>query len=115
MFSTRRDDLKAIFQAGLNRVDPYRMLIDHVKLDNNVLTIRLGDDVKSFDLRPYGKIFIIGAGKATAPMALALENILGDRLTGGLIVVKYGHVEKLEKVEIIEADHPVPDENGRRG
>ncbi len=115
MFSTRRKDLAAIFQAGLDRVDPYRMLIDHVHLDGSVLTIRLGDSDHSIDLSGYRKIFIIGAGKATAPMALAMEKILGDYLDGGIIVVKYGHVEQLTKVETIEADHPVPDENGRRG
>ena len=58
-------------------------------------------------------VVVVGAGKATAPMALALEKILGDRLDGGLIVVKYGHVEELERIETVEADHPVPDENGR--
>lgn len=115
MFSERKDDLKAIFQAGLNRVDPYRMLVEHVQMNGSTLEVKLGNDVKTFDLSPYRRIYIIGTGKATAPMALALESVLGDYLTGGLIVVKYGHVEKLEKVEIIEADHPVPDENGQRG
>jgi len=115
MFSAERNDLKAIFQAGLNRVDPYRMLIEHVQVEGTVLSIRLGNNAKSFDLAPYRKVLIIGTGKATAPMALAMEHILGDHLDGGIIVVKYGHVEKLAKVEIIEADHPVPDENGRRG
>ncbi|MCG6929946.1 MAG: glycerate kinase [Desulfofustis sp.] len=115
MLSARREDLKAIFQAGLNRVDPYRMLVDHVRLDGDILAVRLGDEERMFDLAPYRTVLIIGAGKATAPMALAMERILGDRLDGGTIVVKYGHVETLAKVDIVEADHPVPDENGRRG
>ncbi len=115
MFSARREDLAAIFQAGLDRVDPYRMLIDHVHLVDGVMTVDLGDSERAIDLSDYSRVFIIGAGKATAPMALAMEKILGDRLNGGIIVVKYGHVEQLEKVEIIEAAHPVPDDNGRRG
>jgi len=115
MSLSRREDLEAIFTAGLNRVDPYRMLMEHVWVEGSVLTVRLGDEVQSFDLAPYRRVLIIGTGKATAPMALAMEKILGDYLDGGLIVVKYGHVEQLEKVEIVEADHPVPDESGRRG
>ena len=115
MYSTRREDLDAIFKAGLKRVDPYRMLIDHVSYDGTTMTVRLDENTYSIDLKNYRKIVAIGAGKATAPMALALEQILGERLEGGLIVVKYGHVEKLERIEIVEADHPVPDENGRRG
>lgn len=113
--SSRREDLEAIFQAGLRRVDPHRMLIDHVRLDGSVLSVDLGDGGQHFDLAPYKKIYLIGAGKATAPMARAMEIILGDRLDGGIICVKYGHTEKLQKVETIEAAHPVPDENGQKG
>lgn len=115
VYSSRRKDLAAIFKAGLKRVDPYRMLIDHVRLEGDTMKVRLDESQHSINLEGYRKIVVIGAGKATAPMALALEKILGDRLDGGLIVVKYGHVEQLEKIETVEADHPVPDENGRRG
>ena len=45
-------------------------------------------------------------------MALALEEVLGNKLNGGLIVVKYGHLEDLEKVKLVEAGHPVPDKAG---
>ncbi|TYB30807.1 MAG: glycerate kinase, partial [Candidatus Mcinerneyibacterium aminivorans] len=51
-------------------------------------------------------------GKATATMAKAMEEILKDKITRGLISVKYGHTADLEKIEYIEAGHPVPDENG---
>lgn len=115
MYSSRREDLAAIFKAGLDRVDPYRMLIDHVSFDGSTMTVRLDDSIHSINLDGYREVVVVGAGKATAPMALALEKILGDRLDGGLIVVKYGHVEELERIETVEADHPVPDENGRRG
>lgn len=115
MYSARRDDLAAIFRAGLNRVDPYQMLIEHVHLDGGLLQVNLGDRSHAVDLDDFEKVFVIGAGKATAPMAQAMEKILGDRLEGGLIVVKYGHVEELERIETVESAHPVPDENGRRG
>ena len=115
MYSHRREDLGAIFKAGLDRVDPYRMLIDNLSFDGRTMTVKLDESLHSISLDHYTKVVVIGAGKATAPMAMALEQILGDRLDGGLIVVKYGHVEKLERIETVEADHPVPDANGRRG
>lgn len=57
----------------------------------------------------------MGAGKATAPMAVAMETLAGDRLTDGVISVKYGHTAPLEKVRTIEGGHPVPDQNGENG
>jgi hydroxypyruvate reductase len=112
-FSARKEHLSAIFQAGLRRVDPYQMLMDHVRVEDNALSVDLDGVVKRFDLAPFQRILVIGAGKATAPMAKAMENILGERLDGGVIAVKYGHTEDLEAIKIIEAGHPVPDENGR--
>jgi glycerate 2-kinase len=57
---------------------------------------------------------VLGAGKASARMALALEDILGSRISGGLISVKYGHAGPLKRIEVVEAGHPVPDANGEQ-
>lgn len=65
-----------------------------------------------FRLSDYKNIYITGAGKAGTAMAAAMEDILGSSISGGIISVKYGHAEKLKKIEIIEAGHPVPDEAG---
>ncbi|MBT8334238.1 MAG: glycerate kinase [Deltaproteobacteria bacterium] len=113
-FNVRKDHLSKIFNAALKRVDPYQMLMDHVKLLGSVFSVQLGSDRYEIDLNEYHKVVVVGAGKATAPMAKAIEEILGDRLSGGLVSVKYGHTEPLAKIEIIEAGHPVPDENGVR-
>jgi glycerate-2-kinase len=48
-------------------------------------------------------------------MAQAIEDILGGRISKGIITVKYGHLEKLHKIKTHEGGHPVPDENGYRG
>ncbi len=61
-----------------------------------------------------GKVIVIGAGKATARMAQVIEESLGDRITGGMIVTKYGHGLPLSRVEQVEAGHPIPDERGVR-
>ncbi len=104
-------DLEEIFRAGLQRVDPYRMIVDRVRLAGDLLTVEMEDKSFQIDLRDYRRILLLGAGKATAKMALAFEEILGERIGKGLISVKYGHTEQLRHVETIEAGHPLPDDN----
>ena len=61
---------------------------------------------------PKGRTIVLGAGKASAAMAKAVE----DHWTGpldGLVVTRYGHAVPCERIEIVEAAHPVPDEAGR--
>jgi len=102
--------LEDIFMAGVKAVDPERAVQKYVRRQGNQLFV--GDC--SYILDKYKRIFLIGAGKGTAPMAKALEDILGEWLTKGLIIVKYGHGIPLEKTRILEADHPIPDDAGLR-
>lgn len=113
--ATLRTCLTHIFQAGLNRVDPQQMILDRTTLSGDRLYIEMGTDQIELDLSGFRQIIVIGAGKATAPMAQAMETILGDRINCGLIVVKYGHALPLTIIETVEAGHPEPDENGARG
>ncbi len=105
-------DLVEIFLSGLNRVNPYRMIINSLQCVNNNLIVQIDNQIKlKMDLGNFNKIFVFGTGKATSPMAKAVEEILGDRITGGVISVKYGYTENLSKIDIIEAGHPIPDDN----
>jgi glycerate 2-kinase len=61
--------------------------------------------------KPKGRTIVIGAGKASAQMARALEQAWDGPLSG-LVVTRYGYGEKCEHIEIVEAAHPVPDEAG---
>ena len=61
--------------------------------------------------RPKGRTIVIGAGKASAQMARAFEQAW-DRPITGLVVTRYGYGEACERIEIVEAAHPVPDEAG---
>lgn len=97
-----------IFEAGLQAVAPGAAIKKICRLDGDNLLV----DSAGYDLSRYERIVVIGAGKAGASMAKALEDILADRITKGLVVVKYGHVEPLQIIELIEAGHPVPDESG---
>ncbi len=70
--------------------------------------------VDSVDLSRHRRILVVGAGKASGAMARALEEILGDRISGGLVVVKDGHTARTRKIKLVEAGHPIPDERGLR-
>ena len=106
------NELKEIFWAGVEGVDPYKLIAEHVFLEQSMLRIAKNDLQPALDLDDFEKIYVIGAGKATATMARAIENILGSRITAGIISVKYGHTDHLRHIEMIEAGHPIPDENG---
>ena len=67
-----------------------------------------------YDLTRYKRLFVIGAGKASARMAVALEQRLGTRLSGGVVVVKYGHGASTSMIDVQEAGHPVPDLKGQQ-
>ncbi|MFH1155298.1 MAG: glycerate kinase [Pseudomonadota bacterium] len=104
--------LEAIFRAGLSRVDPFQMIMDHVQVRGDILTINFENTSKQMNLAGFSRILVLGAGKATAPMARAFETLLGDRISQGIIAVKYGHTQQLNRIETIESGHPEPDENG---
>jgi hydroxypyruvate reductase/glycerate 2-kinase len=102
-----REKAEHIFLAGIRRVLPGKIISDLVSLRGSLL--KIGD--LSFDLELFNKIYILGAGKASAALGHYLENILGERITAGHIVTKYGHYCRLRKIKVTEAGHPVPDEN----
>jgi hydroxypyruvate reductase len=71
--------------------------------------------LESLDPDPRGKLVVVGAGKASAAMARATEEALGDRISEGAVVVKDGYLAETRRVRLIEAGHPVPDERGAAG
>jgi glycerate 2-kinase len=105
-----RQNLHAIFQAALRAVDPGEAIRTHVRRDGNWLYVA----DRTYDLRQYDALYVIGVGKAGAAMVIAVEALLGDRLCGGHVIVKYGHGGPVKHVTLHEADHPIPDEAGVR-
>jgi glycerate 2-kinase len=55
---------------------------------------------------------VVGAGKASGAMAATVEEALGDRVSGGVVAVKDGHLAPTRRIRLLEAGHPVPDERG---
>ena len=108
-----KKDAKAIFKAALAAVEPSKAVTQTLSRSKDMLSIVQGKKViKTLDLKKFNRIFIVGGGKATAPMAKAVETVLGSKITTGLISVKTGHGLKLKKTTVWEAAHPVPDQNG---
>ncbi len=107
----QREDMMSVLTAALKAVDPAQAVRNCVRCDGSRLLV--GES--SYDLDSYRRILVVGAGKASGPMAQALEDILGDRLAGGVVNVKEGYAVPTQRIELIEAAHPVPDESGVRG
>jgi glycerate 2-kinase len=115
LYQMRTDAIK-LFHASIDRVNPYNSIKHFVHVQGNKLNIGPeGHPGTEWDLNQFEHIFLVGGGKATAPMAKAMEDLLGDRLDMGLINVKYGFTDTVSKTGIVEADHPLPDQHGVEG
>jgi glycerate 2-kinase len=90
----------SIFRAALAAADPVDAVLRHLR---------------KRDFSRYRHIYVVGAGKAGASMALAAERALGRRITAGLVNVKYGNTAKLRRIELNPCGHPLPDEAGVAG
>ena len=96
-------------QAALAAVDPAEAVYQFVS--------RVGDQMlvadRSYPLREFDRVFLIGAGKAAMPMADAVSEVLRDRLNGGVVITKYHHADRPlpDHIRVHEAGHPVPDQN----
>ena len=116
LLKTMRLEAREIFQASVEAVNPYQAVRRFVRVEGDRLLLGAeARDRLELDLGMYDRIGIVGAGKATAPMAKAVEDLFGSRIHKGMINVKYGFTQPLGVTEIIEAGHPVPDRNGEQG
>ena len=103
-----RSILRRVIGAGLRAADPAYALLNRIHRTGH----RLQVGRRSYDLRSFDRVVVVGAGKASARMVQALERVLGAYLNGGLIVVKTGHRLPTKLITVIEAGHPVPDRAG---
>src|SRR6186997_1959060 len=106
--SRARPLLANMLRQALASTHAGRALRRSLRKDGDHLTIGR----RRYDLRDYERIVVVGAGKASAVMARAIEPILGRRLEGGLVIVKYGHGLPTKRIAVTEAGHPLPDRAG---
>lgn len=104
-----RSDLDRITQAALVAVAPETCLRRAVHIEGDQLHVAR----EIFDLSHIQRIVVVGMGKASARMAATLEDLLGERISGGLVVTADGYDVVTRRIEIIEASHPVPDTRGQ--
>ena len=98
-----------LMRAAIEGSDPYAAVKRALRVEDNKLVV-MG---KIFPIE--GDIYVLAFGKAACSMAKAVEDILGDRVREGLAVTKYGYSLPLKKIKVVEAGHPIPDENSMLG
>ncbi|MBV9328617.1 MAG: glycerate kinase [Chloroflexi bacterium] len=101
--------LEAVIGAALAAVEPGQAVRRQVALEGEALVVA----GQRYDLSDYRRVIVVGAGKASAPMAVTIEDLLADRLpVSGCVSVRYEHALPTRRVRIREAGHPVPDVAG---
>ncbi|MEJ2732555.1 MAG: glycerate kinase [Anaerolineae bacterium] len=108
------DGIQAVQRAALTAVEPGAAVRRHVQCQGDQL--RIGE--QAYDLARVERIWVVGGGKAATAMSAALFGMVGDRLAGGVVVTKYGHLDprlNTGPVQVVEAGHPIPDEAGVDG
>lgn len=107
----RRRAYVEVLLAALDAVDPYACVRQSLQ--------RVGDRVRAggavVNLAQVSHVWVLGFGKAAAVMAQAVEDVLEDRLSGGVVIVKDGYTVPTRRVRVMEAGHPVPDERSVLG
>lgn len=113
MPNTSKNNLKKIIRSAIKAVDPHSSLRRLIAKEGPVITIKNNGHYYEYDLETYKNIWVVGCGKAACPMTHAIDNLLGEKITGGMVVTKYGHTGNIPPVhiEIAEAGHPQPDQN----
>lgn len=106
--SSRRTVLE-IADRTLERLDSYHRIKEIMHLEGEILHI----GTRSWDLSKKRNIYLFGAGKACNHMAMAVDHVLGDRLTKGIAIVKiHEETDSFNKTEVFVGGHPLPNETG---
>ncbi len=101
-----RKHAKEIFQSGLKAADPSICISETVSVKNNILYVQ----EKSYNLASYRNIYVIAFGKAAPLMAKAIEDILSDHITEGIVISNVVPKINYNHLEFFLSSHPVPDE-----
>jgi glycerate 2-kinase len=98
-------------ESALNAVYPKQLMKSKLLLKKTLLKV----NGYSFDLKKFRNVYVIGGGKASGSMAEALEQILDQYITKGLVNIPHGSKHKMEIIKFQEANHPTPDKSGVEG
>ena len=107
MAEKMRNDANTILSEAISAVDPSACIYRAVNKDGKDIVI----NNRPYELSRYDNIYAIAFGKAAISMSKAMEDILGDSLTGGMAVTKHGFGGSLVKMKVYESGHPMPDDH----
>lgn len=96
-----------IVEHAMAAVDTYAAARQAIRIEGNELIV----EPRRYDLNKLGRVWVVGAGKGSYPAARAVEDVLGDRVAGGILAVKFDETRRLDRVKVVVAGHPVPDDN----
>jgi glycerate 2-kinase len=103
-------EILEIFRAGLAAADPSACLRRNVQLQGS----RLAAGPHAYDLDAFARVVAVGGGKAAAGMGLALEALIGDRLSKGLLALPKGVHAPFRRISAAQASHPLPGRGSER-
>lgn len=104
----RRTIARAMATAAITAAKPSAAVRNAIRVTSSGIAV--GPWTGKIDA--IDRVFVVGAGKAAGPMAQAVESVLRERVSDGLVVTKEGHGVPTARVRVAEASHPVPDERG---
>lgn len=111
--SLLREHVSRFLQEGLRSVNAKRLVNQSLMKSEDFIEV---SDIygikKKFNLSKFRNIFVIGAGKVSAPMAEAIKAQLTEHISDGIVITKYGFDRELNCIKCFVAGHPLPDENG---
>jgi glycerate 2-kinase len=96
-------------EAGIEATRPTRVMSETLERSGTKLTV--GD--ATIDLDEYSEVVVVGGGKAAAQMANVIEDVLGDRLTDGVVVTN--DPQETSRIAVVEGSHPTPNEASEEG
>ena len=106
---TERSFVLDLLERGLRVIDPARSVTDAI--DYAAGRLQIGTHICDVSGR---RIWIVAIGKAAAPMAEAVTNLLGAAIAGGIVLTRYGYGGDIRMLRVLEAGHPIPDRNGSK-
>jgi len=101
-----RSDAGKIFNEALNAANPRRCILEHVSLNNGVLSV----DSQEYKIADYKSIYVVAFGKAASSMASSMEMLLGDSVTDGIIISNSKPDHSFDYMNFYLSSHPIPDD-----
>jgi len=101
-----RKDARKIFNDALDAADPKRCVLEHVSLNDGVLSV----DSQNYKISDYKSIYVVAFGKAASLMAKSVEELLGNSITEGIVISNSRPDYTFNKMDFYISSHPMPDE-----